>query len=78
MEMAACVTFVGTRIIRKARELIENIGIPLELDTDGIWAMLPGSFPATLIFKLLDGEKLKFQYPAVMLNATTAKLFTNE
>lgn len=35
MEMAGIVCHTGAGIIRKARELVEQIGRPLELDTDG-------------------------------------------
>ncbi|KAL1326099.1 hypothetical protein HN51_036129 [Arachis hypogaea] len=40
--------------------LVEKIGKPLELDTDGIWCALPGSFPEnfTSKTKFLDGNKL--------------------
>ena len=41
MEMAAIVTHTGGCIIKDARALIDQIGIPLELDTDGVWCMLP-------------------------------------
>lgn len=30
---------------------VEQIGKPLELDTDGIWCCLPGSFPENFEFK---------------------------
>jgi DNA polymerase epsilon subunit 1 len=36
MEMAGIVTHTGAQIITKARELIEKVGRPLELDTDGV------------------------------------------
>ncbi|CAL6065292.1 DNA_polymerase epsilon [Hexamita inflata] len=78
MQMAACVTFVGSQIIRKARALVELIGIPLELDTDGIWCMLPADFPAEFHLKYVNGKKGKVEYPAVMLNAMTAQHFSNE
>ena len=45
MQMAAMVTHIGSSIISTARDLIEKIGLPLELDTDGIWCMLPLGFP---------------------------------
>ncbi len=32
-------------IMQRANELIGQLGKPLELDTDGIWCALPGSFP---------------------------------
>lgn len=31
--------------VQKANELVQRIGVPLELDTDGIWCCLPSSFP---------------------------------
>ena len=32
-------------VLQRAARLIEAIGMPLELDTDGIWCCLPASFP---------------------------------
>ncbi len=32
-------------VAQRAARLIEAIGKPLELDTDGIWCCLPASFP---------------------------------
>jgi DNA polymerase epsilon subunit 1 len=51
MEMAGVVTYTGAKIIQNARILVEQIGKPLELDTDGIWCALPGSFPENFTFK---------------------------
>ncbi len=31
--------------MQRAAELVRKIGTRLELDTDGIWCALPGSFP---------------------------------
>ncbi len=45
MEMAAMVTHTGGSIIMDSRALFDQIGIPLELDTDGIWTLLPKGFP---------------------------------
>ena len=45
MEMAGVVTHTGAGIIQRACGMIEALGKPLELDTDGIWCALPGSFP---------------------------------
>ena len=72
MEMAGVVTHKGGEIIRVARKLVERIGIPLELDTDGIWCCLPQSFPDGIEFKI-KGEKKPFvvSYPCSMLNAQT-------
>ncbi|KAI3948326.1 hypothetical protein MKW92_039962 [Papaver armeniacum] len=51
MEMAGVVTYTGAKIIQNARVLVEKIGRPLELDTDGIWCALPGYFPENFTFK---------------------------
>ncbi|KAK7273030.1 hypothetical protein RIF29_14076 [Crotalaria pallida] len=51
MEMAGVVTYTGAKIIQNARLLVEKIGKPLELDTDGIWCAPPGSFPENFTFK---------------------------
>lgn len=41
MEMAAMVTHTGGSIIMDTKQLFDKIGMPLELDTDGIWTLLP-------------------------------------
>ncbi len=50
---------------------------PLELDTDGIWCILPASFPENFSFKLRDGGKINISYPCVMLNAEVQENYTN-
>ncbi|KAL6523491.1 hypothetical protein OROGR_017094 [Orobanche gracilis] len=50
MEMAGVVTHTGSNIIQNACKLVEKIGRPLELDTDGIWCLLPRSFPENFTF----------------------------
>ena len=77
MEMAGIVTKTGADIITQARILVEQIGRPIELDTDGIWCILPSSFPDVYTFELADGSKLKLEYPCVMLNAAVHDTFTN-
>lgn len=77
MEMAGIVTKTGSDIITEARILVEQIGRPLELDTDGIWCILPGSFPDTYSFSMADGAKLKVEYPCLMLNANVHEKFSN-
>lgn len=77
MEMAGIVTKTGSDIITQARLLVEQIGRPLELDTDGIWCILPVSFPDVYTFEVADGSKLKLEYPCVMLNADVHAKFTN-
>lgn len=47
---------------------------PLELDTDGIWCCLPGSFPEEFTFTTADGSKKhKVNYPGLMLNVMCAE-----
>ncbi|KAI0777686.1 hypothetical protein BD413DRAFT_707015 [Trametes elegans] len=77
MEMAGITCLTGARIIQMARQLVEQIGRPLELDTDGIWCMLPGIFPENLKFKLANGKSLAFSYPCTMLNHLVHAEFTN-
>ncbi|KHJ41058.1 b, exonuclease domain protein, DNA polymerase family [Trichuris suis] len=79
MEMAGIVCHTGAQIIKKARMLIEHIGKPLELDTDGIWCMLPSSFPEKAVLKLKNGAgKVVLSYPAAVLNTMVRKNFTND
>lgn len=77
MEMAGVTCLTGAHIIQMARELVERIGRPLELDTDGIWCMLPATFPENLVFTLRNGKKLPISYPCVMLNHLVHGKFTN-
>jgi DNA polymerase elongation subunit (family B) len=77
MEMAGIVTHTGALIIRRAREFIERIGLPLELDTDGIWCMLPISFPDKFTLKTSSGKVLPMSYICSVFNADVAANFTN-
>ena len=82
MEMAGVVTYTGAKIIQMAKKLVDDIGKPLELDTDGIWCCLPGTFPEE--FSLTptpeSGYKknLKISYPCSILNRLTAVMCTND
>ena len=77
MEMAGITCLTGAHIIQLARQLVEQIGRPLELDTDGIWCMLPGTFPDNFTFDLVGGKKLSLSYPCTMLNHMVHDKFTN-
>ena len=57
IQMAGIVTKTGADIIKDARLLVEQIGRPLELDTDGIWCMLPSAFPENFEVKTKDPKK---------------------
>lgn len=39
-------------VLQRAARLVEQLGTPLELDTDGIWCCLPSSFPEN--FKVVE------------------------
>ncbi|ORY22632.1 hypothetical protein BCR39DRAFT_551237 [Naematelia encephala] len=78
MEMAGITCLTGASIIQMARQLVEQIGRPLELDTDGIWCMLPGVFPENFSFKLKNGKKFGVSYPCTMLNHLVHAQFTND
>ena len=61
----------GAKIIQMAKRLVDDIGKPLELDTDGIWCCLPGSFPEEYTFKPKEGvgkKKLEISSPCAVLN----------
>jgi DNA polymerase epsilon subunit 1 len=78
MEMAGIVTHNGADLIKQARILVEQIGRPLELDTDGIWCILPSSFPQNYKFKKkVGGGTIKLEYPCAMLNADVHNRNTN-
>lgn len=78
MEMAGITCLTGATIIQMARALVEQIGRPLELDTDGIWCMLPGVFPENFKFELTNGKTIGFSYPCTMLNHLVHDRFTND
>jgi len=77
MEMAGITCLTGASIIQMARQLVEQLGRPLELDTDGIWCMLPGVFPENFDFKLKNGKKFGISYPCTMLNHLVHAQYTN-
>ncbi|TKR92593.1 hypothetical protein L596_007218 [Steinernema carpocapsae] len=78
MEMAGIVCHTGANIITEARKLVEQIGKPLELDTDGIWCLLPNSFPEDVDFVTDKGKKVTVSYPGAMLNSLVREKFTND
>lgn len=44
------IRFLRAGLIQQARTLVEQVGRPLEIDTDGIWCILPSSFPQDFSF----------------------------
>ncbi|KAJ1842480.1 DNA polymerase epsilon catalytic subunit, partial [Coemansia sp. RSA 486] len=78
LEMAGVVCLTGSRIIQMARQRVEQMGRPLELDTDGIWCALPCTFPENFSFRLRDGRgSFGISYPCTMLNHLVFDKFTN-
>lgn len=77
MEMAGVTCLTGALIIQMARSLVERLGRPLELDTDGIWCILPKSFPENFTLECKDGKKIILEYPCSMLNYLVHDRFTN-
>jgi DNA polymerase epsilon subunit 1 len=80
MQMGGIVCLTGSNIITKAREVIEKVGRPLELDTDGIWCILPGSFPQDFEVHTNHPKKKKLtvSYPNAVLNTMVKDHFTND
>ncbi|OAD60585.1 DNA polymerase epsilon catalytic subunit A [Eufriesea mexicana] len=79
MEMGGIVCYTGAHIIMRAREIIEQVGRPLELDTDGIWCILPASFPDNVVVHTThpNKKKLAISYPNAVLNFMVKDQFTN-
>nr|XP_027207609.1 DNA polymerase epsilon catalytic subunit A-like [Penaeus vannamei] len=79
MEMAGIVCYTGATIITRSREIVEQIGRPLELDTDGIWCILPASFPENYVIKTNNPKKSKvtISYPGAILNVMVKDHYTN-
>ena len=80
MRMAGMVTKTGAQIIQRTRELVERVGIALELDTDGIWCVLPQSMPENFKIQWKDEKRRPFQfsYMCEVLNHMVNREFTND
>ncbi|OWM73679.1 hypothetical protein CDL15_Pgr026779 [Punica granatum] len=86
MEMAGVVTYTGAKIIQNARLLVDKIGKPLELDTDGFSSRsdsqlvvgFQGVLRGVWQFSRDSKKKLMISYPCVMLNADVARNNTND
>lgn len=63
------VTYIGSNIINDSKNFIEaRLGKPLELDTDGIWMLLPQGFPEDIKIKFKSGQSVNMSYPCQILN----------
>lgn len=76
--MAGIVCYTGAHIITKAREIIDQVGRPLELDTDGIWCLLPASFPENYVIQTNKPGKAKvtISFPNAVLNSMVKVIFS--
>ena len=77
MKMAGIVTFTGSNLIREAREFVDKMGLPLELDTDGIWCLLPKSFPDRFKLELNSGKAVTMTFPCSLLNVRVHRKYSN-
>jgi DNA polymerase epsilon subunit 1 len=77
MEMAAMVTHTGKNIIQEARNLFDRVGKPLELDTDGIWTVLPKGFPERFQLRAGDKRPLSFSFICSLINYLIYDKFKN-
>ena len=77
MEMAGVVTHTGATIIKQTRAMVQGLGRPLELDTDGIWTAIPPTFPMIQTLVLKDGSKKTFSFPCSLLNENVDHGFAN-
>lgn len=73
LQMAASVCHIGGQVIKLARDLVERIGFALELDTDGIWCIVPSGFPSTV---QVGNHRIHFL--SNILNYFVCKKFTND
>ena len=79
MEMAAMVTYLGSNIISDSKNYVEGrIGKPLELDTDGIWMLLPAGFPEDVKISFKSGKSFKLSYPCHILNHLIYDKYSND
>ncbi|KAI5191593.1 DNA polymerase epsilon subunit 1 [Nematocida minor] len=76
MEMAAVVCQTGSHIIQRTKAVIDAFGITLELDTDGIWVLLPEQFPLNYTLKTESGS-ISFSYICALLNCMLLDAFSN-
>nr|XP_027200348.1 DNA polymerase epsilon catalytic subunit A-like [Dermatophagoides pteronyssinus] len=80
METAAITTYTGGNIIKLAKKICAGVGLPLELDTDGIWTLFPSNFPTNFEAGTGAGRcesSFTFSYPCWMLNGAVAEYCTN-
>lgn len=83
IEMAGVVTRTGAKIIQIARKLVQSIGKVLELDTDGIWCILPDNFPDVFEWEQYHpikkiNKRIRWHYTCAILNEYINKEFSNE
>ncbi|CCW68940.1 unnamed protein product [Phytomonas sp. Hart1] len=80
IEMAGIVTYCGASLIQMARSYMQDIGITLELDTDGIWCCLPCTFPQNFTFTTSNPQKPKvtISYLCALFNKMVSDRYSND
>lgn len=82
MTMGGIVTYTGSNLIREAREFVDKMGLPLELDTDGIWCLLPKSFPDRFKFDIKKSDGSTFSvtmtFACSLLNVRVHRKYSND
>jgi DNA polymerase epsilon subunit 1 len=58
-------------IDQKTYRIIEKMGIMLATDNDGMWCLLPETFPGKFTIHLSDGNELSFSFLSLLLNFQT-------
>lgn len=73
-------SFLTRRFFLPSLVLVLVLRRPLELDTDGIWCVLPNTFPENFVVKTSNEKKPKvtISYPGAMLNIMVKEGFTND
>ncbi|CCW61375.1 unnamed protein product [Phytomonas sp. EM1] len=80
IEMAGIVTYCGASLIQMARAFMQEIGITLELDTDGIWCCLPCTFPQNFVFTTSNPQKprVAVSYLCALFNKMVGDRYSND
>jgi DNA polymerase epsilon subunit 1 len=56
---------------------MDKIGKPLELDTDGIWTLLPEGFPENFEIQMKNKKNLNLSFPCSLMNWLIYDKFKN-
>jgi len=68
LETAAMTTYTGSTLIQFTSATIGKIGKLLELDTDGIWCLLPAGFPEKVQVQMKNGKNISIDWIMAVCN----------